>query len=485
MRGFTGIEVGADWSCVLVHTRSGREPVQVSAVYGLEPDEGADPRAWPGEHLRDVRRRVGFPRRARVVAWGLPQSPSATDGASQVWLAPLHEAGFLINDVMSPPEALAALARLRPALRGRDGTAWLAVNRRGVAIAIVLDGELEYSREFTWNYRVAATAKEELLQRYTLVAHIAPELRHGFDVVRQRRGRTVDAVVTCGDLPDLRSLTMPLIDELDIEVETLDALDGLEVPSALAERIGDRAPAVRLASAAGAGRREASARAVLGRRATEAAAVLLVGVLAWAVMRLVVRSGGDATVTDSPASTMTSGSSRPGAGSESPAAAAAPQTPSGPGNIEERTGAAATTGLQAPHTGTGGPVGVPMPPENRSLDRSTSVAPSPAAVAPTTPGTGVLREPPERPPAFEQPSSAERAPQPRAPLRAPLPVVNSIMVAPNRRLAVVDGAIVREGDAVGPRVLIRIEPDAVVLREPSGYEVRVSLRRRVGTVPGS
>ena len=59
------------------------------------------------------------------------------------------------------------------------------------------------------------------------------------------------------------------------------------------------------------------------------------------------------------------------------------------------------------------------------------------------------------------------------------------MVAPNRRLAVVDGAIVREGDAVGPRVLIRIEPDAVVLREPSGYEVRVSMRRRVGTAPGS
>ena len=82
---------------------------------------------------------------------------------------------------------------------------------------------------------------------------------------------------------------------------------------------------------------------------------------------------------------------------------------------------------------------------------------------------------------------AARQPERRAPvpLKEPLPVVNSILVAPDRRLAVVDGAIVREGDAVGRRVLIRIEPGAVVLREPSGYEVRVLIRRRVGGAAGS
>jgi len=67
-------------------------------------------------------------------------------------------------------------------------------------------------------------------------------------------------------------------------------------------------------------------------------------------------------------------------------------------------------------------------------------------------------------------------------LEEPLPSVNSILVSPDRRLAVVDGAIVREGDAVGRRVLVRIEPRAVVLREPSGYEVRVFIRRRVGAI---
>jgi hypothetical protein len=65
-------------------------------------------------------------------------------------------------------------------------------------------------------------------------------------------------------------------------------------------------------------------------------------------------------------------------------------------------------------------------------------------------------------------------------LNEPLPVVNSILVSPDRRLAVLDGVIVREGEAIGPRVLVRIEPGAVVLREPSGLERRVTMRRRVG-----
>ena len=43
----------------------------------------------------------------------------------------------------------------------------------------------------------------------------------------RKSGTPVDAVVTCGNLPELRSLTMPLIEELDVEVETLDSLEGL------------------------------------------------------------------------------------------------------------------------------------------------------------------------------------------------------------------------------------------------------------------
>ncbi len=63
---------------------------------------------------------------------------------------------------------------------------WLALNRHRAAIAIIDSGRLLYSREFDWHYRSATTVREELLQRYTLVAHLAPEIRHGLDVAGAR-----------------------------------------------------------------------------------------------------------------------------------------------------------------------------------------------------------------------------------------------------------------------------------------------------------
>ena len=57
----------------------------------------------------------------------------------------------------------------------------------------------------------------------------------------RKAGAPVDAVVTCGNLPELRSLTMPLIEELDVEVETLDSLEGLVVKPAVVEKLGESA----------------------------------------------------------------------------------------------------------------------------------------------------------------------------------------------------------------------------------------------------
>lgn len=499
MRGITGIEVGID-SCVLVSTRARRESVQVSAVHGLHPEDGPDPRTPLSEHLRDVRSGLGFPRDARIVAWGLHQSASVTDAATQASLAPFLQAGFHIDDVMTPPQALAVLARQRPPAPGREGTAWLALNRIGAAIAIVVDGELAYSREFAWHYLPAATARLELLQRYTLVAHLAPELRHGLNLVRQQSGRTVDRVVTCGDLPDLRSLTMPLIEELDLEVETLDSLDGLDVSAAVADQIGDEAQAVRLAIAAGTGRTEATRGTFLSRRVMGVAAVLLVAVLAWTVMRLVTIREGRTDIAagpQRPASTSSATTARPQtppAGSERPdtVSSSSAQVPASPGGAGDQTQPAATTGRPGQPSGTDIPANSSAaarsitPPEQRAPDRSTTVeagagidsVPAPRGAAPAQPERVTPR-------VSEQPPGLAASQRPRVPLRAPLPVVNSILFAPDRRLAVVDGAIVREGEAVGPRVLIRIEPDAVLLREPSGHEVRVPLRRRVGSAAGS
>jgi hypothetical protein len=54
-------------------------------------------------------------------------------------------------------------------------------------------------------------------------------------------------------------------------------------------------------------------------------------------------------------------------------------------------------------------------------------------------------------------------------------------VAPDRRVAVIDGQIVTVGDQVGPRIVAGIEQAAVVLQEPSGYQIRVPIRRGRGT----
>jgi hypothetical protein len=77
-------------------------------------------------------------------------------------------------------------------------------------------------------------------------------------------------------------------------------------------------------------------------------------------------------------------------------------------------------------------------------------------------------------PAIARADIPERKP---VPLKAPLPSVESILVAPDRRLARIDGRIVTVGDQIGPRVVAGIERDAVVLQEPSGHQIRVTIRR--------
>ncbi len=135
--------------------------------------------------------------------------------------------GFRVESIVTPPQALALLAASRPR-SGNGAVAWLALNIQAAAIAIVHDGELLFARTFEWSYSALNTSgKAQLLQRYSLVAQLAPEVRRGIAAVLANRGLTVEQAVTCGDLPELRSLTMPLIEELDLEVETLDSTDGL------------------------------------------------------------------------------------------------------------------------------------------------------------------------------------------------------------------------------------------------------------------
>jgi hypothetical protein len=66
----------------------------------------------------------------------------------------------------------------------------------------------------------------------------------------------------------------------------------------------------------------------------------------------------------------------------------------------------------------------------------------------------------------------------RAAALPPLPRVDGIMIAPTRRLAIVDGTVVEPGDHIGSLEVSRIERDGVVLLYPSGRSVYVAIRPR-------
>ena len=313
--------------------------------------------------------------------------------------------------------------------------AWLSVNIHGAVIAIVNASEILYSRTLTWKYNPSArTGREQLLQRYVLVMHIAPELQHGIGVVRTNHGKRVETVVTCGNLPDLRSLTMPLIEELDMEVETLDSTDGLRAGRSLpTDTLADTAPVIRLATAAAVMPQAAGRLSVLP---AVAAALLLIagGWLAASALRL---SSNRAPV--------------------QPVIQRAAEAPAMP--FFEGPGAASPTMEPdvTPADATQAPPAVESPAPAASTGSASASGPVGGL------GSAAVSQMPQRSPHFRLPA---------------VPPVTSILVDGGRRMALIGGEIVTVGDFVGLRVVVRIDHRSVVLRDPSGNEITVLLSDR-------
>ena len=216
MASIAGIEIGPDY-CVLLRARHRASGLEVGSVRLIE---GAD---WPAEPaarsrlLQTIREELGLPRRATVVAWRRAAFSAASGEAM------LRQAGFTIETILSPSDALALVAWSRRALAGAGPSAWLSINRHGAAISVVHDLEVLYSREFDWRIRASdQRVQANVLRRYLYIAQLVPEVRRAAAVVRDTYRRQLELAVACGNIPDLRSFTMPLIDQLDIEFETLD-----------------------------------------------------------------------------------------------------------------------------------------------------------------------------------------------------------------------------------------------------------------------
>jgi hypothetical protein len=477
MPALTAVELGPD-TCVLVRVvlRGGD-----TRVLGVEI---LDPAAFPGSDafvasLKLSRRKMDLPRRARVVLWGLPDGASLRDPAVRARLASLTSAGFRVQRVVSPCNALAALARIRTP-RPDGATGWLLVDRTGVAIVVSRPGELLYSHAFNWDSSVGARGSQaRMLQRYSLVSYLAPELRRAIAAAREKGGR-VDTIITCGNLPELRSLTMPLIEELDLEVETLDSLDGLTVKPEMRDRLRELAPAIRIACAGAATRATrpltAATEKTNARGVFRAAALLVaVGGVGWWWYSQRAHRQPQAPVVARARTPETQPSRAPQPSpvpplqqqpvNRTPAPERTP--PVRPAENPERTPAVQTPPVQTP------PVQADPP---KGTARSTRNAPPPAVPQSTI---GVRPQSPK----VTHGGSLPRQPAAPAPLLDdPLPQISTILAAGERPFAMIGGRVVTVGDHVGQRVVTAIEPRAVVFREPSGVQIRVGLGGRFAGV---
>lgn len=487
MAHITAVEFGGD-TCALARVTLRGGEVAVSAAERLNPS------AFPGVEaftvaLLKARRALGLARRCRVVLWGLPDGASRNHGAVKAVLAPLTGAGFRIERVVSPCNALAALARVKQ-VRGGGATCWVAINRGGVAIVVVRPGTQIYAHSFPWDSNVGASGSQaRLLQRYSLVAFLAPEVKRAMSEARSS-GFAVEAVITCGNLPDLRSLTMPLIEELDIEVETLDSLDGLVVKPEATEKLTEAAASIRLACAGVIARpsrpwddskRIAAERAALLTRV--AAVLLLLGLGAAAYLGYQRWQRSRAPSNTAALTAVTSPSAVPAPASNPPVRVSRAPRASGPRPVEGVPARASEPAAATAARATPAPAGNPPAPGSTS---AVAAKPAPSAARPAQPVPATAS-----PPARATPPPPARPPVPLPPLpallRDPLPRVTAILVSNDRRLATVGrGQIVGVGDAVGRRVVVRIDERAVVFREPSGVHVRVGLGGRLlGTTRGT
>lgn len=242
MRPLLGIELGQD-RCVLALVDDDRPAGGQLHASAHHVVKYTDP-VRLSEALRRLRVAHHLPRRARVVIWPeagdagvtpVDRAEAAPGFRPDLWqlrerLRPIVRAGFRVSAALAPADAVAALAALSPA----SASAALVVAPDAGCLAVTTGGRTLFARELSWKF-APPQAGAPLLDRYAFAAQVLPLLSYAMRFVKERCGVTVDRVVLCGSAPALRALSVPLIEELDLEVETLDGVSGVGGEEADAE----------------------------------------------------------------------------------------------------------------------------------------------------------------------------------------------------------------------------------------------------------
>ena len=211
-------------------------------------------------------------------------------------LAPLRAAGIQIRTVTTAAAALDSLARLRRTLDVAGAIeAYAALEQHAICIALVRDGVLVAARELPWGYVDASGEVVTMRPREEIASRLVDEIS-AFVTAIGGEPHEVGQVCVMGGLPELRSTTALMTERLDVEVEPLDSLFGIDASQLPqpADEFRDRSAELRLAWAAAAdwppaidlfrSRHRATSRTTLSRAAV--AAGIVAGLLAgWRIQQ--------------------------------------------------------------------------------------------------------------------------------------------------------------------------------------------------------
>lgn len=313
MRPLLGIELGPS-RCVLVAVEDGREAGGALHATARHVVKYTDPVRLT-EDLRRLRAEHRLPRRARVVVWpgagdsgvNPVDSPTAASGfRPDLWqlrerLRPIVRAGFRVRGVLAPSEAAAVLG----SIGSPSPVLVMAIAPDGGALAVVSGGRTVLARDLSWRF-APPRPDAAMVDRYAFAAQVLPLVSHVIAETR-RQGVRVDRIVLCGAAPGVRMLAAPMIEELDLEVETLDGVGGVLVPDAAA----DDAAALQLAAAAATAPDDAGILEGLDRPVLTPARILVGAAAAAAVILLVLLFWPARQASGPPASSATPGSTKP------------------------------------------------------------------------------------------------------------------------------------------------------------------------------
>jgi len=397
---------------------------------------------------------------------------------------PLTSAGLRVRSIVTPALALMSLARLRRRLTAPGMVeAYVALEETTTAIALVREGALIAARELEWGYQ---DGQRQVRSRDDVLERLGAALEEFFGDCGARPS-AVAQVCVCGGLPELRSMTLALTARLDVEVEPLDSLFGIDADQLPSDDFRDVVAESRLAWAAAADwnapinflreRRRRLVKTVLTRAAVVAGVATGLGI-AWRIQRSALLEPSKPAGKPS-ATAPVPRRVRPVPASPPQPAPVAQPTPSAPAPAP----APAQVVARPPAAASPAPVATATPPVPRP-----ALPPAPPVRVPALPPPVVLTPVPEpaqpAPPREPQTSFVPEATPAPPPVRRPPPEevplpfegsLGTILYGADRKLAIIDGRIVQVGDDVRGARVVEITPNSVLFRDRQGRLRRLTL----------